>query len=648
MVRLVHMHCIFKRCTTLAIFLVIGAACKAQNSNGLRLARIFSDNMVIQQGIYAPVWGYASGGEKISVEFAGHTAKCVASAEGRWQVLLPVLKKGGPYEMIIRGTQVLKLANVMVGEVWLASGQSNMEFTMARPVKNADSEIRAANYPQIREFHVTKNVSSHPLNDFESGDWKICTPLTVGHFSAVAYFFARKLAVEKHVAVGIINSSYGGTCAEAWTSEETLLESPAFATRIREMREKGEPWDQFEKNYAQNYKRADSLAVFSDNGQKAGVTLTSFHDDDWAAANFPLKSGPLHITGDVLIWYRKHFAVPQDLIAKNLVLVLGRVRQKAVFYLNGLEIGRCGEVDSLRLPIKPGMVKEGNNVLAVRLLSLYNYSLIGKPSGDPAIVSEDGTGSVAIGGKWLFNTSLEPQIPVVKSYANEPSALYNAMINPIIPYGIKGVIWYQGEANDKHPETYTGLMTSLINDWRTKWESPELPFFLVQLPNIGDAPTWTAMREAQQKILSLEKTGMAVTIDIGDPGDIHPNNKKPVGERLYEAAKAVSYGSDHHFEGPFIRKVKIDGVKVKLDVEEAIGGIRTVANRSPLGFELAGDDKIFYEGNAQVHGREIIVSSAKVSKPVAIRYAWKSNPAVNTYSAQGLPLAPFRSDDWTY
>ncbi|MGQ9523423.1 MAG: sialate O-acetylesterase [Armatimonadota bacterium] len=482
----------------------------------VRMPSLFSDNMVLQRGLPLKVRGWADPGERVVVELNGQKASARAGADGRWTVRLKPMDAGGPYTMTIAGKNTLSFGNVVVGEVWVCSGQSNMEWPVAAS-NNAQREVASADYPMIRLFTVPHKVATVPQED-TAGKWEICSPRTVGGFSAVGYFFGREIHKRLGVPVGLINTSWGGTPAEAWTSR-SALESEEILKPILER------WDHELANYPQALARyREALAKWEEEATKA--------------------------------------------------------RQK-------------GKTP----PEKP------------------------KEPGDPTA------------NPWLA------------------SGLYNGMIAPLTPYAIRGAIWYQGESNADRAYQYRTLFPAMIRDWRRAWQIGNFPFFFVQLANFMDTKpepaddAWAELREAQLMTLSLPKTGMAVTIDIGDAKDIHPRNKQDVGYRLALAALKVAYGQDVVHSGPLYKSMKIEGDKVRIRFTNVGGGL--VARGGPLkGFAVAGADRKFVWANAEIDGDTVVVWSEHVPKPVAVRYAWASNPVCNLYNAAGLPASPFRTDDW--
>ncbi len=495
------------RAITLLIFaLAVSASAHA----AVKPAALFSDGAVLQQGMPVPVWGWAEDGEKVTVEFQDQTLSAV-TANGKWTVTLKSLKAGGPFEMKISGADTVTIKNVLVGEVWLCSGQSNMEFRMNQTT-NAKEDIAAANYPKIRLFTVPRNPQDAPVADVK-GDWKECSPETVASFSAVGYFFGRALQLARQgVPVGLINSSYGGTPSESWTSDGVVANDPNFAG-IR-------------ASYAK------AVAAWPENKAK------------WEAA-------------------------------------MEKYKQAAA---DAKEAGKPA-------PAAPG-----------------------KPMGP--------------------------------EHQNRPVGLYNGMIAPLVPYAMRGAIWYQGESNATRAYEYRSIFPAMIQDWRKAWGS-ELTFLFVQLAPYAPpaAGTWPELREAQALTLKLPKTGMAVITDVGEEKDIHPKQKRPVGERLALAARAIAYGEKIEYSGPVYSGLKIEGNRATLSFKHTGGGL--VAKGEKLaGFAIAGADQNFVPADAEIKGGKIIVTSPQVAQPVAVRFGWENYPMLNLWNKAGLPASPFRTDDF--
>ena len=627
-----------------------------QKSDALELSELFTDNMVLQRGIKVPVWGVTIPNSEVRIHLGEHSVSTRSDESGKWIARLPSMNAGGPYDLKISAEETIILKNVMIGEVWLASGQSNMEWSMKSGVIDTEKEIAEANYPDIRYFQVQKNVSRLPVNELKEGAWISCSPSTAGNMSAVAYYFARKLWLQQKVAVGIIQSYWGGTVCEAWTSQEMLANLEDFVGPVKEIRESGEDWEALQKKANQLAEVRAEIEKTARVGIEKGVYKTDFNDSDWAKTQYPINMWYMGLDWYWgFMWVRKWIDVPAEMAGKPAIINLGKIAFEDITWFNGVKIGSDTDQGNPREYEIPGeLVKQGKNLIAIRILSRYGAGKIGTASAEPNIRSTDSSikSSISLGGEWLYNEKYEPEFPLGTEYQNRPSALYNAMISPLIPYGIKGVIWYQGESNADRAFQYRSLFPAMITDWRTRWGLGDFPFLFVQLANYEQRKSepaqsdWAELREAQSMALNLPNTGMAVTIDVGDAEDIHPRNKKPVGERLYLAAQKVAYNKDVSHSGPIYKSFKNEGNTIRIFFTSTGTGL-VGKNGEPLkGFAIAGIDKKFYWTDGAIDGNTIVVKSPLVSNPVAVRYAWDKNPECSLYDKEGLPASPFRTDSW--
>lgn len=622
--------------------------------NKLKLANLFTDNMVLQQGIKVPVWGEASPKEIIRIELDGTVTSTKADKEGKWLVKLPEHKAGGPFVMNVSGTtSSIVLNNVMVGEVWLASGQSNMAFTMDKS-SQADIEIPEANYPSIRLITVPLNTSPEPISDIKPTKWEMCTPTVVKSFSAVAYYFAKKMHNAQNVPIGIISTSLGSSAAEAWTSRNMLEQLPEFHDRLLKLDADTAAWNAKVakiNDYEQRVRREISLAAAE--GVSAGVPLLDYNDSAWKTSDFPMNMRKLGLPGYWgFIWFRQEFNLTKAQMEKNLRMELPIYCDDFLLYFNGIETG--GRIYKQPMPssyiIPKDRLKEGKNVIAIRMRTYFGTGYIGtSDSKAPEIVSTDDMVHIAIAKGWKFNATIEPKIYPNQEYFNTPTVLYNGMISPIIPYGMKGVIWYQGETNASRPIEYRTLFPALIRDWRKKWNQGDFPFLFVQLASRlreGVADMQYAMvREAQTYALKLPNTAMATAVDLGEKNDTHPKNKKDVGLRLALAALRVAYHQDIVFSGPVYQSVTIEGDKIRLAFSNTGSGLM-VKGQELKGFKIAGKDGVFYPATAFLSGNEVWVNSPKVPLPKAVRYCFESWSEGNLYNKEGIAAPQFRTDDW--
>jgi sialate O-acetylesterase len=621
----------------------------------LRLAGIFGDGMVIQQGTNAPVWGTATPNSNVQVEFAGYISSTYAGEDGKWLVRMPTLDYGGPYEMKVMGSDTVVLKDVMVGEVWLASGQSNMEYRVGAGVgPNTEKEIAEADFPNIRYYNVPRKTSCVPLSDIEKQTWNRISPSSVKDLSAVAYFFAKELFLNKRIAVGIISSSWGGTSVEAWMSAEMLATHPDFRDKVLQMNFDQKAWDLFVKSSIKTDHDRDSLARLAREGIKAKVYAPEYNDAAWKKSNYPVNLESIGLGGFWgLVWFRKNIEIPKEALGENLKLRVTLMANDVIIYWNGNEIGRTiNPSKQVEYNISKKLVKKGKNVLAIRMYESWGYAWVGTSESEAIIVSDDQKIKIPLNGEWSSNSTIEPTLAQWQGYYNYNTVQYNGRIAPIIPYGIKGVIWYQGESNAGKAHQYRTLFPMMIEDWRIRWGNGYMPFLFVQLANFRTKKTepsddgWAELREAQALTLRYPNTGMACAIDIGDANDIHPKNKQDVGKRLYLAARKVAYHEDVVSSGPVYQSMEVNGNKIRLKFTSIGSGLVVKNNGTLKGFAIAGNDHKFYWAEALVDGNEVVVNSSNVTSPVAVRYSWEINPDGNLYNQEGLPAPPFRTDDW--
>ncbi|MFW6289416.1 MAG: sialate O-acetylesterase [Mariniphaga sp.] len=623
----------------------------------VKLPKIFSSNMVLQQGMEIPVWGWADANERITVSFNGVTVRTRATKNGKWTTELPVQKAGGPYTMIIKGKNTVELNNVMVGEVWICSGQSNMEWRVDNS-NNAEEEIASASYPKIRMFTVPKAVAQFPKDDVSSGEWVECTPETVAGFSAVGYFFGRELHQELDVPVGLIHSSWGGTVAETWISPQTISNDPDFKERLTELQQMN----------LESYREAKMEQIREmlggeipdeDKGIQENKPVWAgldYNDENWRKIKTPMyweNQGYIDIDG--IGWYRKDIRLNEQQTNANLTLHLGKIDDSDITFFNGIEIGKTeNKYDQERIyTIDKKYLKPGRNVIAVRVQDTGgNGGIWGDPSNQFLAIGNE---KEDLSGHWKFRISKAEVAEVNVGPNSYPTLLFNAMIHPLLPYGIKGAIWYQGESNAGRAKQYQRVFPSLINDWRIHWKQGDFPFLFVSLANFrqpveepGESD-WAELREAQTKALALPNTGMALAIDIGEADDIHPRNKQDVGKRLSLNALKIAYNKDVVHSGPLYQSVEYNDGKAFVTFSETGSGLKVEDRYGYLkGFAMAGADRKFHWAKAEVVDENtVVVYSDEVPNPVAVRYGWANNPDdVNLYNREGLPANPFRTDNW--
>ncbi|WP_026728228.1 sialate O-acetylesterase [Flavobacterium denitrificans] len=624
--------------------------CTLISNANVKMPLLFSDGMVLQRNKAIPIWGFADANEKVEIHFNKQIKKTQADKNGKWTVNLDAEKAGGPFELIIIGKNKITIKNVLVGEVWICSGQSNMEFQVFKTM-NADKEMNNADYPMIRHFGVAQDLSGKPKDDLKAGKWEVSSKETVGNFTAVGFYFARKLYSELKIPIGIINTSWGGTNVETWTSREAFQNSPEFKNMIADVPVMNV--DSISVLYAKRMKervekiQGTSVSTVNENTFKD----FSFDDTSWGELNTPSlwENQPL---GDLdgVVWMRKTITLSGEDIKNKATLSLAKIDDEDITYVNGVEVGKNTLYDVRRIyQIPNGILKEGKNVIAVRIVDNTGGGGIYGEAEDLKLTL--GSKVVPLDGKWKFRvivvkTSLSPN-----SY---PSLLYNAMVNPLVPYAIEGVLWYQGEANVWRANQYKKAFPLMITDWRTKFKQGDFPFYFVQLSTFDETggnskkgSRWAELREAQSETLKLKNTGMAVTTDIGNAKDIHPTNKQDIGLRLAAIALNDIYGKKQVFSGPTYKSQEIKGNQIILTFDNIGSGLSTPNNDELKGFEVAGEDKVFYSAKAIIKDNKIIVSSDQVQNPVAVHYGWADDDTqINLFNKEKFPASPFRTDNW--
>lgn len=635
-------------------------------SPGLELAPPFSDHMVLQRGMPVPIWGWAKPGETVTVDIAGRNASAHADTEGRWQAVLEALPTGGPYEMTIKGPGKIVLSNILVGEVWLASGQSNMEWPLAWS-EDADQAVAQANWPGIRLLKIPHQSSPKPRTFAETSGWVECSSETAGNYSAVAYYFGRHLHRELGVPIGLIDNSWGGSSMEAWTPLDVLKAPPAFEEALQQF----EDWavQLNDLNLQKEHKRALALWKEQTGGEPAHrdpgrQPFTAdwgeahFSDADWPVASLPgLWETWLPLTDGVL-WFRKTFDLPSQWQEQDLSLHLGPIDDLDTCFVNGVEVGRTGleTPNAWTAPriysVPANLVRSGSNTIAVRVMDTGGGGGFGGPAEALSIGPADSfEETIPLAGEWKYKIAVRLQQKPNLAGQNDqqiPAALYNAMLHPLIPYAIRGAIWYQGESNCARADRYLELSKRMIGSWRERWGQGDYYFLLAQLSAFDvNWKGWCEVREAQTQTLSLPDTAMAVTVDIGSATDIHPRNKLDVGHRLALGALAKAYGKAIVYSGPLYRSMEKKERQIVLSFDHIGSGLMAKGADELKGFIIAGADRVFHRARAKIEGERIAVSSPDVPDPVAVRYAWANYPPeANLYNREGLPASPFRTDDF--
>lgn len=615
---------------------------------------IFSDNMVLQRGKPNSIWGWSKPGDRVRVEIAGHAAKAIAGLDGRWLAKIEPPAAGGPYTIKIDGLQHVELHEVLVGDVWLCGGQSNMQLGVAA-TRNGAEEIASANHPEIRLFMV----QSHPAYSAGSvpqGKWKICSPQTIaedGGFSAVAYFFALKVQSEMQVPIGLVEDCLGGTPAEAWTSANTLRSIKDFDAQLAELEKlkaKGGPeYGNYVMHWYDDY----------DIGLSNHWSTVDVDDSTWKTVQIPIPGGFAELgvpETPAVCWFRKEISLPDPLPAGNAMIFLGVIERMDTTYVNGTWVGASAWSENPRVYPLKDVLKPGKNLVAIRVFKTRPDGGFMSKAEVLRIKLGDGT-IVPLAGEWKGALSVDarPPHPMPLSFENWPvipSVLYQGMIEPVAPLAISGALWYQGEANADHAYQYRKLLPAMIGDWRRVFGQGDFPFYIVSLPAFmhhQDQPTessWAELREAQALTAhNVRNCALAVTIDTGEPDNIHPRDKKIVGERLALCALARQYGQKIPYQGPTLRSVEhLTGV-LRIRFDDADDGL-IAKGGAPGEFSIAGKDHKWYWAEAKIEGDTVVLSSPKVPQPEEARYAWQSFPTANLYNGAGLPAVPFRTDNW--
>lgn len=638
------------------ILLFINTAVLAQ----VKFARLFSDHVVLQRQKPIPVWGWANPNEKIKVVLGTQTIIGKADASGKWLVKFNPLEAGGPYQMHVSGKSGNALvADILIGEVWLCSGQSNMEWPVSAS-NNFQEEKKNANFPMIRHFRVEHEVSLSPEKDLTKGEWKIASAETVGGFTAIGFFFARELYQKLNIPVGILHSSWGGSQIEGWISKEAMLTNDELRGYAQNL---PATWTQADDMMDRKLRRqlfkddtfipsAEDEKKYAETGYDGirGVKSSALGQWDW--------KGLMGFRGQGFM--ARKIDVPADMVTKTTTLSLAENDGSVKVYINGKLVSdeKVSGVRKLTLPANTW--KEGNNELLLKVgnliaLNWFGPGLNGK-SDDLYLM--EGAQKISLVNDWKLMPSFSEKHEYAHLMNNVGTTIYNAMIVPLIPFGIRGALWYQGESNAGRSYQYRQSFPLMINDWRKVWSTDGKPddfsFYWVQLSSYGGnqdsnkGSGWAELREAQNLTLSLPKTGMAVTTDIGNAKDIHPTNKQDVAHRLAVNALKKDYAKDVVYSSPLYKNVQFIDNKAIISFDYVAGGLVAKDKYGYLkGFEVAGEDKVFYYAKAEIVGNTVVISHSKVSKPVSVRYAWTDAPdEANLFNAEGFPASAFRTDDW--
>lgn len=668
----------------LIAFLVFQVLVACQPKAELSVPALFSNNMVLQQNQNVTIWGSGNPTSTVTITANwGAEAETTVKADGSWITTLSTIEAGGPYNITIRSEKnSLKIENVLLGEVWLGSGQSNMEMPLAGwppndTIENSANEIANSDNPNIRMFTVVRNTSSFPLDDL-TGSWVVSSPETSGYFSATATFFARKLYEELNVPIGIIHSSWGGSPIEAWISNEMLSIDADFkevAEKLKNQRAQEKEYNQWLTGLKSVNVTANSENIHPYKGLDVFDTyFTNPNLDwsDWETIKLPSTIENSEIGElDGVVWFKKEVMIPASWEGEELTITLGAIDDMDVTYLNGEVVGATDEEGFWQTKrhyvVAPEKVQSGKTTITIKMIDNQGGGgFTSSPSDMAMYPTNNPSVALSLAGDWQYKVAAEIVggdmylfNPEKEDYANRPaveisinsqtpSVLYNAMIAPLLPYTIKGTIWYQGETNVGRANQYMRLTSMLVTDWRNRFENEKMSFYYVQLaPWRYDSPNSTSsanLRDAQRRMLYMPYSGMAVTLDIGNVNNIHPAQKREVGERLALWALNKDYGIDTSYSGPLFTDKEVVENKVLLSFESTDGGIKIIEN-VPSQFEIAGKDGIFHTAQTKVTGNKVEVFSSKVKNPVTVRYAYKNGSQASLFNGAGLPAPSFTTAD---
>jgi sialate O-acetylesterase len=617
----------------------------------VKLPKLLSDGMILQRSTAVKLWGWAAPNESVNLKFNKLMYAAIANKAGEWEIILPAQKAGGPYQMTFSASNKVVLKDILFGDIWVCSGQSNMELPMGRLVDKYPNVIANANNTNIRQFLVPDEYDfKKPRHDFSNGTWVSSSPKNVLDFSGVAYFFALNLYKKNSVPIGIINVALGGSPAQSWISENAIKKFPIYDEELQKFKDEKlittiETADQLASNNW--YKKLTNADEGLKNNWKGDIA-----EDNWMEMNVPgyWADGSLGKANGV-VWFRKDIDVPASMVGNSAKLLLGRIVDADSVFINGKFVGATSyQYPPRRYLFKEGVLKQGKNTITVRLV---NNSGNGGFVMDKAYFLISGNDTLNLQGKWKYKlgAKIEPA-PSQTSIRLKAVGLYNAMINPLTKLAIKGALWYQGESNAGKPEEYKDLMQTLIADWRTQWKQGDFPFIYVQLPGFMEEknkPTesnWARLRQQQLNLLTTPNTRMAVAIDLGEWNDIHPLNKQDVGERLALQARSLVYGEKNLIStGPTYKTLIREKNRLIVSFTNVGTGLMAKGNNILKYFAVAGADKRFVWAKAEIKQGKVMVWSDEINNPVYVRYAWADNPVeANLFNKENLPASPFEAN----
>lgn len=640
----------------------------------VKLPALYSDNMVLQRNSSPEFRGEATPGKVVTLTTSWDSVsyRTTASESGTWRLTISTPEAGGPYTITVSDGEMLTLNNVLIGEVWVCGGQSNMEFSIGQKVVGMEEALaEASGFDRIRLIHIDTGMSPRPSEEIHTvggKGWELCSAESIRDFSAAGYYFAKELWLHLGIPVGLVESCWGGTEIEGWISGSSLSQVPQYKEVVERLSAFPEDKKEREKIYFRELDEWIAAADKAEKGfysgkQKSPWAAAGFDDSGWEEVTFPgsvQDQVPNEAVSNGVFYCRKVIAIPDSWAGKSLKLYLSSVDDRDITFFNGTEIGRGNYYLDKRIYKIPGkLVKKGFAVIATRILDNAGKCSIAIENDHAMYVEGPDGKRIDVSGTWKFITpewqSSLPRVPYRTFIGpNIPTYLYNAMIHPVTGYPVRGAIWYQGEANLGFSALYGDLMTLLVQDWRKAWGQP-LDFYICNLHNfieVYSEPSrsrYAELREAQSRTAwNLEHCGEAVLLDVGDPYDTHPKNKAAVGHRLALQALQKSYGMDVICDGPRYAGYEIIGQTVRLSFTEIADGLATSDGQAPRGFTVAGPDRVFHKAQARIEGDCIVVECPEVESPLAVRYAWEDNPDCNLVNSAGLPSTSFRTDSWEF
>ena len=635
-------------------FLILLVAISQMLFAEVKLPTLISDNMILQRNTELNIWGWADKGEKVSVSFIEDNYQTIADENGKWLVTIPAQKAGGPYVMTIAGSNIIMLKNIMIGEVWLASGQSNMELPMRRVQDKYADVIANCKNLNIRQFTIGTNYNfENELEDINNGKWVSADPESVLDFSAVAYFFARNLNEKYEVPVGIIRAAVGGSPAECWLSEDALKQFPNHYKILETYKHEGYADSIIASDRARQntwWSEIDRLDAGLSGEKKWHET--DIDDSDWKNFIIPGKWTDQGIEAfNGVVWFRREFELPEKFDGKAAKVMMGRIVDADHCWINGKKVGNITyQYPPRRYMVDEGILKAGKNTIVSRVINNENPGEFIKEKPYEVIFEND---TLDLKGTWKYKIGLKYHRLEPQTFVRwKPTGLYNAMIAPTLNYKISGVVWYQGESNADDPNEYKNLFSALIADWRKNFDQGDFPFIYAQLPNFMmphkdvTESNWAKMRDIQRRALEIPNTAMAIILDIGEWNDIHPLNKKTVGDRLAAGAGKLVFDEPGEYCGPLYKSMKIKKNKIILTFDHVGSGLIVKDGDELQHFSIAGENGKFVWAKAKIKKDKVIVWNQQVKNPKNVRYAWSDNPVkANLYNNEGFPASTFTTEE---